>query len=379
MKIMFTGGGTGGHFYPLIAVAQKIYDEATAQKIYDTNLYFMSVDEYDKQVLDEMQIEFVQVPAGKLRVYFTLKDIFKNFTDLFKTFAGVFIAIYKMYRIYPDVIFSKGCYASFPALLAARILRIPVVIHESDMAPGRVTKWSAKFARRIAVSYPELVKYFGEEKTAWTGQPIREEIVKPTKDGAYEYLKLNPQIPTIFVLGGSSGAQKINDCVLESLPELVKKYQIIHQTGANNFDEVKGRAELKLHGSPYIGRYKPFAFLNTLSIKMASGISQLIISRAGSTLFEIAVWGVPSIVIPFAKSNGDHARKNAYAFLRAGACAVIEESNLSDSQLIFTIDQILGDQPMHEKMVAGAKSFARIDAAQTIAREIVQIALSHER
>lgn len=378
MKIMFTGGGTGGHFYPLIAVAQKIYDEADKQKIYKLDMYFMSVNEYDKQALDELQIKFIAVPAGKLRVYLTFKDLFKNFTDLFKTFTGVIVALYQMYRIYPDVVFSKGCYASFPALLAARILRIPVVIHESDMAPGRVTKWSAKFAKRIAVSYPDLVSYFGESKTAWTGQPVREELVKPNKEGAYEYLKLNPQLPIIFILGGSSGAVKINDCILDALPELVKNYQIIHQTGVANFDEVKGRAELKLHNSPFADRYKPFAFLNSLSIKMASGISQLVISRAGSTLFEIAIWGIPSIVVPFSKSNGDHARKNAYAFLRAGACTVIEEPNLNASQLIFAIEEILTNRDVYTQMVKGANSFARIDAAQTIATEIINIALSHE-
>lgn len=374
MKILFTGGGTGGHFYPLIAVAQKTYDELERQHAYDAKFYFMSVDPYDKQALDDLQIEFVQVPAGKMRIYFSLK----NFADLFKTAYGVLIALYKMYKIYPDVVFSKGCYASFPALFAARILRIPVVIHESDMAPGRVTKWSAKFARRIAVSYPDLVSYFGESKTAWTGQPIREELMRPVKEGAYEYLKLTPGIPIIFIIGGSLGAQKINDCVLEALPDLVKKYQIIHQTGNSNFEEVKGRAELKLHGSPFIDHYKPFPFLNSLAIKMSAGVASLVISRAGSTLFEIAAWGTPSIVVPFNKSNGDHARKNAYAYTRAGACTVLEESNLGPSELIFAIENILNNPEVYRKMQEGAKKFAHPDAATTIASEIVQIALSHE-
>lgn len=375
MKILFTGGGTGGHFYPLIAVAEKTYEELERQHIFDAKFYFMSVDPYDKQALTDLQIEFVQVPAGKMRIYFSLQ----NFFDLFKTAYGAIVAIYKMYKIYPDVVFSKGCYASFPALFAARILRIPVIIHESDMAPGRVTKWSAKFAKRIAVSYPDLVSYFGENKTAWTGQPVRGDLMKPVKEGAYEYLKLNSGVPVIYVTGGSLGAQKINDCVLEALPELVKKYQIIHQAGNTNFEEVRGRAEIKLHGSEYHDRYKVFPFLNTLAIKMTAGVSDLVITRAGSTLFEIATWGIPAIVIPFNKSNGDHARKNAYAYLRAGACTVIEESNLGPSELIFAIENILNNSETYKNMQEGAKKFSRPDASVIIAREIVQIALSHEK
>jgi UDP-N-acetylglucosamine--N-acetylmuramyl-(pentapeptide) pyrophosphoryl-undecaprenol N-acetylglucosamine transferase len=375
MKILFTGGGTGGHFYPLVAVAEKTYEELERQHIFDADFYFMSIDPYDKQALSDLQIEFVQVPAGKMRIYFSLQ----NFFDLFKTAYGVLVAIYKMYKIYPDVVFSKGCYASFPALFAARILRIPVIIHESDMAPGRVTKWSARFAKRIAVSYPDLVSYFGEAKTAWTGQPVREEIMKPVKEGAYEYLKLNSETPVIYITGGSLGAQIINDCVLEALPELVKKYQIIHQAGNANFEEVKGRAEIKLHGSPLHDRYKVFPFLNTLAIKMTAGVSDLVITRAGSTLFEIATWNIPSIVIPFNKSNGDHARKNAYAYLRAGACTVIEEGNLGPSELIFAIENILDNPETYKNMQEGAKKFSRPDAATIIAQEIVQIALGHEK
>lgn len=375
MKILFTGGGTGGHFYPLVAVAEKIYEEVERQHIYNIKMYFMSVDPYDKQALDDLQIEFVEVPAGKMRIYFSIQ----NFFDLFKTAYGVCVAIYKMYKIYPDVVFSKGCYASFPALFAARILRIPVVIHESDMAPGRVTKWSSHFARRIAVSYPELVTYFKAKKTAWTGQPIREELMKPIKDGAYEYLKLNSDLPVIYITGGSSGAQKINDAILEVLPELVKKYQIIHQTGKANFDEVKGIAMLKLHGSPLIENYKVFPFLNALAIKMVAGVSSLVISRAGSTLFEIATWGVPSIVIPFDKSNGDHARKNAYAYARAGACTVLEESNLGPSEFLYAIENILEHPEIYKKMQNGAKGFARPDSSSVIATELIQIALSHEQ
>lgn len=375
MKILFTGGGTGGHFYPLIAVAQKIHEELDKKRIYNAKLYYMSTEKYDEQALSDLQIEFVYAPAGKLRVYPSLR----NFLDLFKTFFGVLSAIYKMFKIYPDVVFSKGCYASFPALFAARLLGIPVIIHESDMAPGRVTKWSAKFAKRIAVSYPELVDYFGKEKTAWTGQPIREEIIKPVKEGAYEYLKLNPSIKTIFIMGGSLGAQKINDAILSALPDLVKDYQIIHQTGKNNYEEVLGRSKVILFNNDFANRYHPFPFLNSLSMKMCAGASDLVITRAGSSLFEIACWGVPSIVVPITNTNGDHQRKNAYAYARSGSCLVLEEANLGASQIVFSINDVLEDQQKYSEMVKSSIKFSRPDASSIIASEIVDLALSHEQ
>src|SRR5574343_742705 len=307
MKILITGGGTGGHFYPLIAVAQKVYEEIDQQHIYNAKFYYMSTDEYDKQALSDLQIDFIKVPAGKLRIYFSIK----NFFDLFKTAIGVVVATYKMFKIYPDVVFSKGCYASFPALFAARILGIPVIIHESDMAPGRVTKWSSKFAKRIAVSYPDLVNYFGENKTAWTGQPIREEISKPIREGAYEYLKLNPESKTIFITGGSLGAQIINDAVLDALPELVKNFQVIHQTGKANYEDIIGRSKIALRESDFADRYHAYPFLNSLAMKMTAGASNIVISRAGSTIFEIDSWGIPSVIVPITNTNGDHQRKNA--------------------------------------------------------------------
>src|SRR3989344_1787098 len=137
MKIVFTGGGTGGHFYPIIAVAQKVNQIIDRENILGAKLYYFSDSPYDKEMLFENGILYEAVNAGKIRTYFS----FKNFSDLFKIFFGVLNAFFKMFSIYPDVVFGKGGYASFPAIFAARILRIPIVIHESDSAPGRVNKW----------------------------------------------------------------------------------------------------------------------------------------------------------------------------------------------------------------------------------------------
>jgi UDP-N-acetylglucosamine--N-acetylmuramyl-(pentapeptide) pyrophosphoryl-undecaprenol N-acetylglucosamine transferase len=374
MKILLTGGGTGGHFYPLIAIAEQIIEITDKQKIIDLKLYYMSDSPYDKRMLFENNITYVQVPAGKMRTYSSIK----NFFDIFSTATGMFLGLIRMFFIYPDVIISKGGYAAFPAVFAAKLLRIPVIVHESDSYPGRVNIWAAKFAERIAISWPEAIEYLPKEKTALTGQPIRREILHGIKEGAHEFFNLVPELPVLLVLGGSQGAEKINNIILENLPELLSKYQIIHQTGLNNIEDAKSRAKFIMENNPNISRYVPVAYLNNLSTKMAAGAADIIISRAGSAIFEIASWGIPSIIIPITNSNGDHQRKNAFNYARTGACEVIEEENLTPHLLKSEIDKLISDPNKLLQMKNSALAFASPDAGTKIAQAAIDIALSHE-
>jgi UDP-N-acetylglucosamine--N-acetylmuramyl-(pentapeptide) pyrophosphoryl-undecaprenol N-acetylglucosamine transferase len=375
MKIVFTGGGTGGHFYPIIAVAQKTNQIIDQEKIIGAKLFYVSNEPYDKQALSENNLKFEEVSAGKMRTYRSLK----NFFDIFKTGFGVLRAILKIFSIYPDVIFGKGGYASFPTIFAAKILRIPVVIHESDSSPGRVNLWAGHFAKKIAVSFKEAAEFFPADKVAWTGQPIRAELEKPAqKEKAIEYFKFQSNLPVILILGGSQGAELINNVILDSLPRLVEKYQIIHQTGVKNFKMVTSQAEVVLGENKNKERYLPFAYLSSLQMKNAAGAATVIVSRAGSTIFEIASWGVPSILIPFTDSNADHAKKNAFNYARAGACMVIEEMNMTANILVHEIGNIVDNKNIWEKMSQNAKVFSKPDAATKIAQELINIALSHE-
>lgn len=373
MKIVLTGGGTGGHFYPIIAVAEALREVEQEEKLLHPDLYYYAPEPYDRRALFENDIEYVDIPAGKWRLYASIK----NFTDLFKTIGGIGRAFVKLFNLYPDIIFAKGGYASFPTLFAARILQIPVIIHESDAVPGKVNAWAGRFAVRIATSYPEAVESFPEEKAAHTGQPIREGLLRPTEEGAYEFLNLDPEIPVIFVLGGSQGAQKINDTLLEILFELVEDYQVIHQTGPDHLEEMKKLSAIELKDTGHEHRYKPFGFLNELAMRMAAGAADLVVSRAGSTIFEIAIWGTPSIVIPIGHSNGDHQRKNAFSYARTGAAEVIEERNLTDDILLAQIKKILTDPTKQKEMRAATEKFAKKDAAHKIAREIVNLAIKY--
>jgi len=380
MKIAFTGGGTGGHFYPIIAVAQKVNKILDEEKIVGAKLYYISDSPYDKEMLFENGLIYEEVSTGKIRRGPDAKGFYKNILDIFKTCFGVVSATFKLFSIYPDVVFGKGGYASFPTIFAARLLRIPVIIHESDAAPGRVNLWAGKFAKKVAVSFKESAHFFPKETVAHTGQPIRTEIEHPaTRSEALEYYKFESNIPVILVLGGSQGAELINNTVLDALPELVKRYQIIHQTGVRNFKAVHERAQVILGNDQNKLRYIVLPFLNPLAIKMSSGVASIVISRAGSMLFEIASWGVPSILVPITHTNNDHQKKNAFSYARAGACTVIEEDNMTGNILTAEIDRIVQNKENWEEMANNAKAFAKPGAAEKIARALIDLALSHEK
>lgn len=378
MKILFSGGGTGGHFYPIIAIAQAINQVIEKEKLVGVRLYFMSDSPYDERLLFENEITFKKASAGKLRKYFSLRNYF---VDPFKTLWGIIVATWKLFWLYPDVVFGKGGYASFPALWAARILRIPVFLHESDSIPGRVNliagKW--RIVKRVAVSYPEAMAYFPESKTALTGNPIRKELLEPMKKGSHEYFGLEKDVPVIFIVGGSQGAQNINEVIVDSLPELVSKYQIVHSTGKDNFKDVASRAAFLLEKNEHKTRYKPYSFLDETASKMIAGAASLVISRAGSTIFEIAVWGLPSIIIPIPEEISRDQRKNAFAYARVSDAIVLEERNLSSSILISEINRVFGDLKLQELMKEGASKFAKKDAAIKIAEELIKLGLEHEK
>lgn len=375
MKILFTGGGTGGHFYPIIAVAEALNDAVRERKLLEPELFFAAPDPMDREMLYANNLKFVPTAAGKVRNYTSIL----NFFDYFKTAWGVFRSILRIFFLYPDVVFGKGGYASFPTLLAAKIFRIPVVIHESDIEPGRVNAWAGKFAEKIAVSWAEAAQYFPKDKVAYTGNPIRKAVLVPSREGSFEFLKLDKEVPTIFVTGASQGAQAINDVVISALPQLLEHYQVVHQTGEANFAEVEGRARVVLAKNPDLAkRYRAYPYLNDLSMRMAAGAARLVISRAGSTIFEIASWGLPSILIPIPRPISHDQEGNAFAYARTGAAVVIEQNNLTPGLLVSEINRILGDEVTKHKMSAAAKNFARPDAAALIANALLDIALSHE-
>jgi len=205
-------------------------------------------------------------------------------------------------------------------------------------------------------------------------------LMQPQRgEAAYKYLNLSPEIPTIFVFTGSLGAQAINRVVLNALPALVEKYQIIHQTGKNNIDDVKAVASVILENNPHKDRYLPFAFLNSRAIRMAAGVSSLVIMRAGTgTISEVAAWGLPAIVIPIPEEISHDQTANAFTYAHTGAAVAIKQKNLTEHILLAEIERIISSQEIQDEMRRSAEGFARPDAARKLARVIWDIVLEHE-
>jgi UDP-N-acetylglucosamine--N-acetylmuramyl-(pentapeptide) pyrophosphoryl-undecaprenol N-acetylglucosamine transferase len=371
-RIVLVGGGSGGHFYPLIATAERLNDYRA--RGYDMELYYFGPDPYNASVLEENGITYVHCPSGKKRKYFSLL----NYLDLFKLAYGIFVAIGKLYMIYPDVIFSKGGYTSVPVTIAGFLLRIPIVIHESDTKPGTANKLAAKFARYIAISFDDVASYFPHDKIALTGIPLRKALLSPIEN-PLQALGLPGDRPLLFVTGGSLGAERLNDLVLESLDELLPHYAILHQTGADHESTVMQTAASLITNTDLLEHYYVRGTLTASEMNLALSAASLVVSRAGSgTIYEIAHKGKPSIIIPIPETVSHDQKTNAYAYARSGAASVLEEHNFADGLLASEITRIMNDPGTYSAMATAAAGFAQTDAAKAIADTVVGIAEEHE-
>lgn len=372
MRIGLVGGGTGGHFYPLIAIAEALRAQE-AQLGSSLDIRYLGPTPYSEEALASCNITFTKIPAGKRRRYFS----FLNYLDIFVTLWGVVVAFFKLLILYPDVIMSKGGYTSVPVVLAARILRIPVVIHESDTKVGAANKLASKSARYIAVAYPEAAQFFPSEKTALVGMPIRRSFFTP-HNNPHHVLGIPEDKPVIFVTGGSSGAERINTLILDSLDELLPHYTIIHQVGDANLFAVRETALARKLPEDQLARYFILGHLDNKSMTAALDAAALVISRAGSTtLFEIALKGKPSIIIPIPEGISHDQKTNAYTYAKTGAATVLEESNMTDSLLVSAINSIMQNELTYQTMQTAALNFTNAHAADTLATTLLNIAQEH--
>lgn len=367
MKIVITGAG-GGHFYPLIAVVEAVRKQVFIQKIVQPEFFFFSDQPYDEKALFEQGISFIKINTGKLRLYPSLETI----PDLFKTFLGCFSALYKLYSVYPDVVFAKGGYASFPTLLAARILSIPVFVHESDTVAGRTTVFGGKFAARVAISYSEALPFFPKETTALTGQPIRGSLIP--KEG-YKRSFVKKDRPAILILCGSQGSQRINEIILQILPKLLNTYDVVHQVGTLNLEEMKKITTEMLRDHAFKDHYFIDGFID---VSLFYPKVDMVITRGSSSMFEVALWQLPMIVIPIPKTISRDQTSNAYAMAARGVAVVLEENNAGENVLFSEISRIFSSEERYMKMSEAGLSFENSrNASVVIAQELIRIALSH--
>ncbi len=374
MRILFTGGGTGGHIFPILAIIRELKRVAEEERILDLEIYFMGPTDFAKADLEEEQIIIIPLDSGKMRRYFSLQ----NFLDIFKTALAACRAIWNMFLIMPDAVFSKGGYGALPALIAARLLRIPLIIHDSDAVPGKVSLYSGHFAKRIGVAFPGAFSYFPASKTALVGIPIRKRILGGNREQARNELDISSGLPIIGFIGASQGAEKINEAIIPILKELTEEFEVLHQTGTKNFEDNKGEAGVVLEFA-HKERYHPFGFLDERELRAFYLLSEIVVSRASATsIYEIAAWSKPSILIPLHNAAQDHQRKNAYEYAATGATVVIEEENLTPHVLLAEIRKLIANPPKMQEMRETAQRFARVDSAEILAKELLKLG-QHQR
>ena len=370
MKILFTGGGTGGHVFPLVAITRelrRIYPK-TDQRVPLDFFYLGPKDDLGLILLRQEDLVVKTITSGKLRRYFA----WENFIDiLFKIPFGFLQSLYFLLKIKPDLVFSKGGSGSITVTYSARLLRIPVFIHESDIVPGLSNQKTAKWAKKVFVSF-EKTEYFDPQKSILVGNPIRKEVLDGDKKIAGEIFNLTFSKPIILIVGGSQGAEAINDFVLRIINVLLKDYELLHVTGRENFKETVAEAQVVME-KDLDKYYHPINFLDEEKTKHAYKAADIIISRSGSSaIFEIAAVGKPSILIPLPSAAGDHQSKNAYAFFEAGACEVLEQQNLTPNFFMEKIQLLFLHKEKLDEMGKSALAFARPLAARAIAREILE-------
>jgi len=363
-RILLVGGGSGGHVFPLIAVAQSLQKK-------DPSLELVALGEgqFMATAIASTGITYRTILAGKMRRYFSLWSIL----DPFKAVAGFFQSLWWLFWYMPDAVFCKGGYVSVMPALVARLYFIPVYAHESDSTPGVSNRFIGKFAKTVFISFEDTAKYFKVGKTLLVGNPVRPELLSGNREAAFQNFNFRADKKTILVAGGSLGSRRINEAILESLVQLVQQFQIIHQCGESQLTTVKAEVEkyekegTASYGPMISANYRVYPFLNPNQMALAYAAADVIISRGGaSNLFEIGAVGKPAIIIPLttAGSRGDQIH-NAAEFQKFGA-VVIEEANLTSHILINQIQELL-QSATHTEVSAKIKTFARPNAADDIA------------
>jgi UDP-N-acetylglucosamine--N-acetylmuramyl-(pentapeptide) pyrophosphoryl-undecaprenol N-acetylglucosamine transferase len=366
-RIVLCGGGSGGHIFPLVTVVKYL------KKNYgETNFEFLFIGpggDLDVRVMSENNIPQRVIMCGKLRRYFSLKYLI----DFFRIPFGFFQSLWYLLIFMPDVVFSKGGFASVPVVIAARMYRIPVVIHESDAVPGIANKILGAFANAIGVNFEKAKRYFPETKVFKAGIPIKYDSIGGNPSKAREFLGMRKEVkPTILFLGGSQGAFAINDVVINSLKKLTNKYQVVHQTGSFHYEAVKKMAETKGYKIGH-SDYYPLAFVGE-ELKDLIALADVVVSRAGATsIAELAANHKPTILIPITKSANNHQRMNAYELAKEKAAVVLEERNFNPNMLMHYLEKIAFNQKFKLILSQNIDKFHYPKSTEVLAGKIMEL------
>lgn len=347
-KIVLTGGGTAGHVTPNLALIPHLREAG-----YEIS-YIGSYDGIEKKLIADFEIPYYGISTGKLRRYFDPK----NFTDPFRVLKGFSEAKKILKELQPDVVFSKGGFVSVPVVRAAASLKIPCIIHESDMTPGLANKLCIPVADKVCCNFPETLKMLPEGKAVLTGSPIREELLSGNKIAALDLCGFTANKPVIMVIGGSLGATAINQIVREALPSLLVDFQVVHICGKDKVDNLL----LTTQG------YKQFEYLKS-ELKDVFAMADVVISRAGANaICELFALKKPNLLIPLpaGSSRGDQIL-NASSFESQGYSIVVNEDDLTKNLLVDKVQELYCNR---QQYISAMKNSEQSDSIKSIMKLI---------
>jgi len=349
-RIVLTGGGTAGHVTPNIALLPSLKEAG-----YEV-FYIGSYDGIEKKLIEELDIPYYAISSGKLRRYKSLK----NLSDPFRVLKGFGQALKLMKQIKPDIVFSKGGFVSVPVVLAAGKNKIPAIIHESDMTPGLANKIAMHAAVKVCCNFPETLNLVPKEKAELTGSPIREELLCGNKIKGLELCGFTANKPVIMVVGGSSGAVKVNEAVRNVLPELLKKYQVVHICG-------KGKTDESLNN---VQGYVQFEYSNK-ELRDLFAMCDIVISRAGANaICELLALKKPNLLIPLSAnaSRGDQIL-NAISFKQQGFSSVLPEEDITPTKMIDAVDELYKNRDKYFEAMESSQQGDSINLIMNLIKE----------
>lgn len=354
MKIVLTGGGTSGHVTPNIALFEPLKKEGF--EIF----YIGTKNGIENNLIKEENIPFYEIEAGKLRRYLDMENV----KDIARIVKGTAQAKKILKEIKPDVVFSKGGFVSCPVVWAAKSLKIPVIIHESDITPGLANKLSFSSATKICYAFPETKKHLPEEKSVYTGLPVREEIKMGDRNKGEELCGFEDKKPMLVVMGGSQGSEFLNKSVRANLDDLMEVFDVCHLCGKGHIDETL----LNIKG------YCQFEYLNH-ELKDVLAAADMLVSRAGATaIFEILALKKPALLIPLSRkaSRGDQI-ENSKSFKLQGFMEYEEEENLTGESFVNRIKEVFLNK---DKYITSQKN---ADIADSVKKTVELIKSTAER
>ena len=357
VKVVFTAGGTGGHIYPAIAIAEELKSMNDSADI----LFIGGSRIMERDIIG--RAGFPMVPLSVIGLPRRISP--RQVVFFWKFGVSTIRSLLLLQRENPVCVFATGGYVSGPPVFAARALGIPVYLQEQNSYPGIATRTLARFSRMVFLGFEDAARNLRPDvKTLVTGNPVRRGIDSAKRSEAAERLGLHPALRTVFVFGGSQGARVINETVAEIAGGIVDRgFQLIWQTGAGEYERWRGIEKT--------GSIRVMSYIDDMA--QAYAASDIVVARAGAmTIAEMTVCGLPGIMIPLATSAGNHQEHNARSLERAGVARMIGEEDLTPDRLLNEITALLTDDTQRDRMAEASRRFGNRNAARTIAEFILK-------